>query len=144
MGKQINKINGMLLGAGGLAGSVAGLVALLTTIFGWPVPETTAILSVGALAVFAIGFVIDKLFKRMDDKLEGMEGRMVERDRVQNLSLTRLELVDLIRHQPENKIAIEKKARYYFTELNGNDYLSATYSNWAKAHDGDISFVLGK
>lgn len=140
--KQVEKVNKLFLAAAGLAGAVAALTALFTGIFSWPVPETMAVLSLGAVILFAVGFMIDRIFSHMDKKLDVMEERMEERDRVQNLSLTRLELVDLMRHQPENKVAIERKARHYFTELGGNDYMSGNYSDWAKEHDGDISFVL--
>lgn len=57
---------------------------------------------------------------------------------------TRLELMMLIEHDPTNKVAIEKMAKYYFVELGGDLYITEKYSGWAAQYGGDISFVIGK
>ena len=58
-------------------------------------------------------------------------------------AVTRVELMILIEHDPDNKVAIERMAKYYFVELDGNRYMEEKYSEWALSHDGDISFLLG-
>ena len=58
-------------------------------------------------------------------------------------SVTRVELLGLIEHDPENTVAIEKLARYYFTELKGDKWMSERYSRFAKEHGLDESFVIG-
>ena len=56
-------------------------------------------------------------------------------------SLTRIELMLLIQHDPANTFEIEKVARHYFVDLGGNWYMAALYSDWAATYGGDTSFV---
>lgn len=58
-------------------------------------------------------------------------------------AVTRLELMILIEHDPENIAAIEKMARYYFQDLQGDLYMTQKFSEWAKQYGGDISIVVG-
>lgn len=63
-------------------------------------------------------------------------------DAAQNLAITRLELVNLIKDDPTNVVAIEKMGRYYFGELDGDQYMTAMFSKWAKQYGGDASIVV--
>lgn len=65
-------------------------------------------------------------------------------DARQEQSLTRLELIMLMEHDPENKAEIEKVARYYFVILDGDWYMTGLYSKWASEYNGDISFIITK
>ena len=58
-------------------------------------------------------------------------------------SITRVELLGLIEHDPENTVAIEKLARYYFTVLKGDKWMSERYSRYANKYNLDTSFVIG-
>ena len=58
-------------------------------------------------------------------------------------TITRVELIALIEHDPNNTAAIEKTARYYFGDLNGDSYMLQKYSEWARQHNGDISIIIG-
>lgn len=58
-------------------------------------------------------------------------------------SVTRVELLALMEHDPDNLAAIEKIARYYFKDLNGDLYMTQKYSDWASKHGGDITIVVG-
>lgn len=58
-------------------------------------------------------------------------------------AVTRLELVMLIEHDPTNKAAIEKMARYYFITLEGDLYMTGRYSRWCEEYGGDASIILG-
>lgn len=49
--------------------------------------------------------------------------------------VTRIELCDLIRHDPDNIKAITQVAGFYFTDLDGNAYMHAIFEKWAKKHD---------
>ncbi len=60
------------------------------------------------------------------------------------LSITRLELSNLISHNPTNVLEIEKVARHYFVELGGDWYMSQIYSDWAREYGGDLAFVTHK
>ena len=57
-------------------------------------------------------------------------------------AITRVELGMLMEHDPENVVAIEKMARYYFHDLDGDLYMTQKYSDWAKSYGGDITIIL--
>lgn len=65
-------------------------------------------------------------------------------DASQNQAITRLELMNLIQNDPENIVAIEKMGRYYFGKLDGDQYMTAMFSRWAREYGGDPSIVLGE
>lgn len=50
------------------------------------------------------------------------------------IRVTRGELKDLIRDDPDNVEAITQVAGYYFVDLEGNAYMHAIFENWAKEH----------
>lgn len=74
-------------------------------------------------------------------KLETITQRIESAESKNELSNTRLELLMLINHSPSNVIEIEKVARHYFIDLNGDWYMSQIYSDWAKTYGGDTSFI---
>lgn len=51
-----------------------------------------------------------------------------------NTRVTRMELLSLIRDDPNNVDAILQVAEYYFIELDGNAYAHAVFEKWAKEH----------
>lgn len=61
----------------------------------------------------------------------------------QEQAITRVELMVLMEHDADNVIAIEKMARYYFQELDGDLYMTQKYSEWAKANGGDMNIIIG-
>ena len=143
----------ILTGVAGSIGSVAGIVAFMATVFDWPVRETTACVAAAVAGLFLVGYIIDRMIwkvnKSLDERLTDIKGLIneneknaIERNRAQDLILCRLELIHLIRHQPENKVAIEKKAHQYFCELGGNDWMGSTYSEWAEKHGGDVDIMF--
>lgn len=66
-----------------------------------------------------------------------------EADRKHEETITRVELIALIEHDPTNIAAIEKVAKYYFRDLGGDSYMLQKYSGWAKEYGGDISIIIG-
>lgn len=58
-------------------------------------------------------------------------------------AVTRLELMMLMEHDPENVVAIEQIAKHYFDELKGDKYMTSKYSAWAKQYGGDMTMVIG-
>lgn len=79
----------------------------------------------------------------VSSQISGFQQEMKDANQRQEQSLTRVELMVLMEHDPDNIVAIEKMARYYFQELNGDLYMTQRYSDWAKAHGGDTSIVIG-
>lgn len=79
----------------------------------------------------------------VSSQISGFQQEMKDANQRQEQALTRVELMVLMEHDPDNIVAIEKMARYYFQELNGDLYMTQRYSDWAKTHGGDTSIVIG-
>lgn len=79
----------------------------------------------------------------VSSQISGFQQEMKDAIQRQEQALTRVELMVLMDHDPDNIVAIEKMARYYFQELNGDLYMTQRYSDWAKTHGGDTSIVIG-
>ena len=81
----------------------------------------TAIIAPSVLFVLqTIRSTRDKRLKRMEQKID--ETRM---------ATIRLQILDLIHHDPKNKLAINQLMDYY-TKNNGNSYVLEIYEKWKK------------
>lgn len=58
-----------------------------------------------------------------------------------NIRVTRMELLGLMRNDPDNVDAILQVAEYYFIELDGNAYAHATFEKWAVDHGVAIGWL---
>lgn len=68
---------------------------------------------------------------------------MQESDKQQNQAITRLELMNLMQTDADNVVAIEKMAKYYFQELDGDLYMTQKVSDWCSAQHRDCSVLIG-
>lgn len=84
---------------------------------------------------------LDVKVQQITNRIEELNAKSDKADKKLELSNTRLELTTLIAHNPDNVIEIERVAKYYFLDLGGDWYMSQIYSEWAKAHGGDLTFV---
>lgn len=95
----------------------------------------TAILGSAGLFSMVQFFVM-----RHDRKKEDLVGIKKEINKLRkaqidtNTRVTRMELLSLIRDDPNNVDAILQVAEYYFIELDGNAYAHAVFEKWAKEH----------
>lgn len=64
-------------------------------------------------------------------------------DKANKQATTRLELMILMEHDSENIVAIEKMAKYYFQELDGDLYMTQKVSDWCKANNRDCAVIIG-
>lgn len=74
---------------------------------------------------------------RKKDDLVGIKKEINKLRKAQidtNTRVTRMELLSLIRDDPNNVDAILQVAEYYFIELDGNAYAHAVFEKWAKEH----------
>lgn len=58
-----------------------------------------------------------------------------------NARIARIELLGLMRDDPNNIDAILQVAEYYFIELDGNAYAHAMFENWAVKHGVAIGWL---
>ena len=98
---------------------------------------------VGAVAGVC-SWVSNRFAEAVSNQIGGFQREIELKDMKQEQSLTRLELIMLMEHDPENNAEIEKVAKHYFVELDGDWYMTGLYSQWAREHGGDISFMMKK
>ena len=113
--KKLQRISGTI-------GAIVAIVGAASGLFGWIQSQFTAAIS-----------------SQIDDFRQEVKSS----DAAQNQAITRLELTNLIKNDPTNVVAIEKMGRYYFGELDGDQYMTAMFSKWAKEYGGDASIVVG-
>ena len=113
--KKLQRISGTM-------GAIVAIIGAASGLFGWIQSQFTAAIS-----------------SQIDDFRQEVKAS----DAAQNQAITRLELTNLIKNDPTNVVAIEKMGKYYFGELDGDQYMTAMFSNWAKEYGGDASIVIG-
>ncbi len=110
------KIKGLPQKVKDVAGFVSAVVVIIGALVGcgkWLLTEINA----------STNARVDTLEAKIDDNYTKDE-----------LATTRLELMVLMEHDPDNVIEIEKLARHYFLELKGNSYLTSVFSKWCREH----------
>lgn len=108
---------------------IAGLVSAIMVI-------------IGALTG-ALGWVNTQLQDVIAGQMADLKNTVQQSDDRQNQQITRLELMELMNNQPENVAEIEKVAKHYFQELNGDWYMTGLYSKWCHEYGGDPSIAAG-
>lgn len=91
----------------------------------------------GSAGVFSLIQFLVVRHDRKNDRLVGIKRDLAEMKKSQedtNIRVTRMELMALMRDDPENIDAILQVAEYYFIELDGNAYAHAIFETWAKNH----------
>lgn len=107
---------------------ISGTIGAVIAIFG------------GLSAVF--GWIQSQFTSAISSQIDEFRQEVKKSDASQNQAITRLELTNLIKNDPTNVVAIEKMGRYYFGELDGDQYMTAMFSTWAKEYGGDASIVI--
>lgn len=90
----------------------------------------------------AVAAKIDNQTAAVQQEVQKLTDKVTEQDAQQDLQLTRLELMALMDNNPYNVVEIEKVARHYFHDLEGDWYMSELYSNWAKTYGGNPEIVV--
>ena len=83
-------------------------------------------------------YIVNQLDQHIQDQMSDVKEDVAEI----KLSSTRNELLLMIEHNPNNVIEIERLAKAYFVDMKGDFYMTGLYSDWAKKHGGDTSFVV--
>lgn len=103
----------------------------------------SAILVIGGALFGAGAWIKDQITGSISTQISDFRQEVKDSDNSQNQAITRLELLNLMQSDPYNTVAIEKLARYYFGELNGDQYMTGKYSDWAREYGGDTSIIIG-
>lgn len=103
----------------------------------------SAILVIGG-ALFGVGaWINDQVSNAIAAQIGDLKTTMQESDKQQNQAITRLELMNLIQTDSNNVVAIEKMAKYYFQELDGDLYMTQKVSDWCASQHRDCSVLIG-
>lgn len=105
--------------------------------------------TIGAIVVIIGAFtgicswVNQQFAKAVSSQISAFQEEVRAADKVDKQTATRIELMVLMNHDPTNIVAIERMARYYFQDLDGDQYMTKMYSDWAREYGGDTSIVIG-
>lgn len=121
--KKYDKADKKLQKAAGTIGAIVAIIGAASGVFGWIQSQFTAAIS---------------------SQINDFRQEVKSSDASQNQAITRLELTNLIKNDPTNVVAIEKMGRYYFGELDGDQYMTAMFSDWCNEYGADCSIVLAK
>ena len=120
-GSLYEKTDKKLQKVAGTIGAIAMILGALTGVYSWVSSQFQQVIS---------------------QQITAFQEEVKASDRENKQAITRVELTILIEHDPTNIAAIEKMAKYYFQDLNGDLYMTQKYSDWARKYGGDISIVV--
>lgn len=125
MGKDtfFNKAGGKIQKVSKTISAIIVIIGALTGVFSW---------------------VSNKFQEAVLAQISDFQDEVREADKSVKRSSIRLELLMLMEHDPHNNVAIEKMARYYFINLDGDLYMTQKFSQWAKEYGGDTTIVIGE
>lgn len=105
-----------------IVGSIVAILGALTGAFSW---------------------INSQFTNAVSEQISGFQQEVRASDQANRQATTRLELMILMEHDTENTVAIERMAKYYFHELDGDLYMTQKVSDWCNAHGRDCSSIIG-
>lgn len=105
-----------------IVGSIVAILGALTGAFSW---------------------INSQFTNAVSEQISGFQQEVRASDQANRQATTRLELMILMEHDTENTVAIERMAKYYFQELDGDLYMTQKVSDWCNAHGRDCSSIIG-
>lgn len=102
-----------------------------------------AIVTIVAAVSGVCAWASNQFANAVSDQISGFQSEIRDANNKHEQATTRIELMVLMEHDPENVAAIEKLAYHYFIELEGDTYLTSMYSNWCHEYGGDPSIAVG-
>lgn len=117
-----DKANKKLQKWASIIGSIVAILGALTGAFSW---------------------VNSQFTNAVSEQISGFQQEVRASDQANRQATTRLELMILMEHDTENTVAIERMAKYYFQELDGDLYMTQKVSDWCNSHGRDCSSIIG-
>ena len=102
----------------------------------------SAIIAIGATLIAVGKWLVTEINSSTNARVDTLEEKIDDNYVKDELATTRLELMVLMEHDPDNVIEIEKLAKHYFSDLNGNSYLTSVFSRWCREHGANCEIVL--
>ena len=102
----------------------------------------SAIIVIGGALIGGGKWLLTEINASTNARVDALEKKIDDNHANEKAATTRLELMVLIDNDPDNIIEIEKLAKYYFNDLNGNSYMTSMFSKWCKEHNANCEIVL--
>ena len=102
----------------------------------------SAIIAIGAALIGGGKWLVMEINSSTNARVDTLEEKIDDNYTKDELATTRLELMVLMEHDPDNVIEIEKLAKHYFSDLNGNSYLTSVFSRWCREHGANCEIVI--
>ena len=102
----------------------------------------SAIIVIGGALIGGGKWLLTEINASTNARVDSLEEKIDSNSTRDELATTRLELMVLMEHDPDNTIEIEKLAKHYFSDLNGNSYLTSVFSKWCHEHDANCEIVI--
>ena len=90
----------------------------------------SAIIVIGGALIGGGKWLLAEINASTNARVDALEEKIDDNAEADELATTRLELMVLMQHDPDNVIEIEKLARHYFLQLGGNSYLTSVFSKY--------------
>ncbi len=105
----------------------------------------SAVIAIGAALLGAGQWIVHEVTASTNNRVDALEQKIDDNQQTNEIATTRLELMMLLDHDPDNVIEIEKLARKYFNPpLNGNTYMTSVISEWCTEHGIDCGTIILK
>lgn len=108
-----------------IAGTIGAIVAIIGAVTG------------------VCSWVSSQFTNAVSAQINGFQQEVRDNDKVNKQAATRTELMVLMAHDSDNVLAIERMAKYYFQELDGDLYMTQKVSDWCNEHGRDCSSIIG-
>ena len=103
-----------------------------------------AIMAIIGALTGVCSWVSSQFQQAVSAQISDFQQEVRDNDKVNKQAATRTELVILIEHDSNNVVAIERMAKYYFQELDGDLYMTQKVSDWCNAHGRDCTSLIGE
>lgn len=103
---------------------VAGVVSSILVIGG----------AIGGFTAFVSNRIVDKIDERIQP--------LTETVKAVQLDTTRLQLIQMMEHEPEDAEGIMKLAKYYFVDLGGDWYMTSVFNEWCMERDLHVDWAM--
>lgn len=104
----------------------------------------SAVIVIGGALIGAGKWLSAEINASTNARVDALEEKIGNNHTQQELATTRLELMVLMEHDPDNVVEIEKLARHYFLDLKGNMYMTSVFSKWCAAHGLNCAEIVLK
>lgn len=102
-----------------------------------------AIIAIIGAVTGVCSWVSSQFSNAVSAQISGFQQEVRDNDKVNKQAATRTELMVLMAHDSDNILAIERMAKYYFQELDGDLYMTQKVSDWCNEHGRDCSSIIG-